>query len=127
MASVQNCSLLQKDSTDERNGLHARPARRRGKLGAAATGLLPDEAMRARMIRKGQRLWGLQPPTIGDRRAAARRGCRMAARRTRAAAMPVIGFLSHRIARQIRPVRGRVPLGTLVQNRTHPCRRSEVE
>jgi hypothetical protein len=50
MASVQNCSLLQKDSTDERNGLHARPARRRGKLGAAATGLLPDEAMRARMI-----------------------------------------------------------------------------
>jgi hypothetical protein len=92
MASVQNCSLLQKDSTDERNS--ARPARRRGKLGAAATGLLPAEAMRARMIRKGQRLWGLQPPTIGDRRAAARRGCRMAARRTRAAAMPVIGFLS---------------------------------
>ena len=52
MASVQNCSLLQKDSTDERNGLHARPARRRVKLGAAATGLLQDEAMRARMIRK---------------------------------------------------------------------------
>ena len=25
MASVQNCSLLQKDSTDEPNGLHARP------------------------------------------------------------------------------------------------------
>jgi hypothetical protein len=25
MASVQNCSLLQKDSTDERNGVHARP------------------------------------------------------------------------------------------------------